>query len=259
MEVKVFLRYPAVKYHWIRDPVVVNSPEEEAALGVARTDSPSVFEPYQGPRPTRTAQQDPTQWVDDWPVLGLTPEHRQAIKIELLRADADFWKSADTPSAHLAAMCQAFDGIAMVVGVAGLLTESLLKKEIPVLVWDSAIAAGWWRRASVTDHRIFPERLGHYWVWRDDGTDWQRQFEVETEIWMGRLATVAAKRAVASDLAPQLDAACESAMISHRDQAARIGIGKSTYFEVKAGRGGKKARRLADEYLRNLRVLQKSD
>ncbi len=28
-------------------------------------------------------------------------------------------------------------------------------------------------------------------------------------------------------------------MISHREQAARIGNGRSTYFEVKAGRGGK--------------------
>jgi hypothetical protein len=39
-------------------------------------------------------------------------------------------------------------------------------------------------------------------------------------------------------------------MISHWEQAARIRIGRSTYFEVKAGRGGKKARRRADRYLR---------
>jgi hypothetical protein len=39
-------------------------------------------------------------------------------------------------------------------------------------------------------------------------------------------------------------------MISHREQAGRIGIGRSAYFEVKAGRGGKRARRRADQYLR---------
>jgi hypothetical protein len=48
-------------------------------------------------------------------------------------------------------------------------------------------------------------------------------------------------------------------MISHQEQGARIGIGRSTYFEVKAGRGGKKARRRAEEYLRNLQITQKPD
>jgi hypothetical protein len=48
-------------------------------------------------------------------------------------------------------------------------------------------------------------------------------------------------------------------MISHQEQGARIGIGRSTYFEVKAGRGGKKARRRAEEYLRSLQMTQKPD
>ena len=41
--------------------------------------------------------------------------------------------------------------------------------------------------------------------------------------------------------------------------AARIGIGRSTYFEVKAGRGGKKARRRTEECLRSLQITQKPD
>lgn len=65
--------------------------------------------------------------------------------------------------------------------------------------------------------------------------------------------------AVAPDLGARLDTASDAEMISHNEQAARIGIGRSTYFEVKAGRGGKKARRLAEKYLRSLRTTPKPD
>jgi hypothetical protein len=68
----------------------------------------------------------------------------------------------------------------MVLFAAGILTENLLRNEIPQLVWDSAIAAGWWRCASETSQNIFPERVGHYWVWRDDRTDWQQLFRDKT-------------------------------------------------------------------------------
>src|ERR1022692_3754287 len=68
---------------------------EEAALGSGWADRPAAFAAYRGPRPARTAQQTPIQWVDDWPVRGVTAGHRQAIKMELLRADAAFWKSPD--------------------------------------------------------------------------------------------------------------------------------------------------------------------
>jgi len=64
---------------------------------------------------------------------------------------------------------------------------------------------------------------------------------------------------VAPNLGPRLDAAADAAMISHQEQADRIGIGRSTYFEVKAGRGGKQARRRAEEYLRSLQTTQKPD
>jgi hypothetical protein len=48
----------------------------------------------------------------------------------------------------------------------------------------------------------------------------------------------------------RLHAACEAALIFDQEQASRIGIGRSTYFEVKAGRGGKRVRRMAEQYLR---------
>jgi len=189
----------------------------------------------------------------------VTADIRQRIKIELLRADAEYWKSPDTPSAPLTTMRQAFDGIALVLFPAGVLTESLLRTAIPELVWDSAIAAGWWRCASETPQRIFPERVGHYWAWRDEVSDWQRFFHDETAVWVVRLPADSAKAGAVPDLGTRLAVASESALISHTAQAARIGIGRSTYFEVKAGRGGKRARRRAEEYARNLQTTQKPD
>ena len=73
------------------------------------------------------------------------------------------------------------------------------------------------------------------------------------------MPAVSAKAAVTPDLGARLDAASDSAMICHKEQAARIGIGRTTYFEVKAGRGGKQARRRAEEYLRSLQIKQKPD
>lgn len=249
--VKAGSEYPRAKYHWIKEIALVQNADEEAALGGGWADTSSAFAAYRGPRQARTAQQNPIRWVDAWQVPGMTSGLRKSIKLELLRADAEFWRSTDTPSAHLLTMRQAFDGIALVLFVGGVLTESLLGNEIPELVWDSAIAAGWWRCASETAQNIFPERVGHYWAWRDEGTDWQRLFHDEAAVWLVRLPAAGAK-AVASDLGARLDAASESEMISHQEQAGKIGIGRSTYFEAKAGRGGKKGRRRAEEYLRSL-------
>lgn len=92
---------------------------------------------------------------------GLSSEHRKKIKAQLLRADSAFERSldADPDSDALVSMRQAFDRIAGVLFDAGILTEDLLRKDIPQLVWDSAIAGGWWRLASETRQDIFPEQL----------------------------------------------------------------------------------------------------
>src|ERR1022692_1831211 len=52
-------------------------------------------------------------------VPAVMSDHRQGIKIELLRADVAFWKSPDTPDAHHTAMRLAFEGVAMVLFAAG--------------------------------------------------------------------------------------------------------------------------------------------
>jgi len=175
-----------VKYHWSGKNRTVKSAEEEAALGGGWASSPAAFAPYQGPR-TTNRDQDPERWVDSWDVLGLSPESKKTIKAHLSRVDSEFWKSPDAPSADATAMKSAFDKIAEVLSRAGLLNQALLDDQIPALVWDSAIAAGWWRLASETPNEVFCERLGHYWVWREEGKDWQGLFRSEVRKWRAHL------------------------------------------------------------------------
>ena len=179
--------YPRWKYHWTKNALVVKNPQEETALGGGWADTPAAFERFKGVRPPRTDQQDPTKWVNEWALPGLSVENQNGIKAVLLRADAAFSKSPDADSADLAAMKQAFDGIAKVLFEAGILTEQVLRSEISLLVWESAIAAGWWRSASEKPLDIFPERIGHYWVWRDESKDWAGFFRAETASWLSNL------------------------------------------------------------------------
>jgi len=179
--------YPAWRRHWTEKEVQVKSPAEDMALGGGWAGVKTAFEPYRGPRPPRTDLQDPVKWVNDWSISELSSIDRNRIKAKLLRADSVFWKSPDAGSAYVEAMKSAFDGIAKVLFEAGILTDRLLHNEIPNLVWDSAIAGGWYRLASETPDRIFPERLGHYYVWRDETKDWKQLFRSETADWLAAL------------------------------------------------------------------------
>jgi hypothetical protein len=179
--------YPKAKYHWTGKTATVKSFDEEVALGGGWADNPAAFDPYKGPRPARTDQQDPLKWVDDWPVAGLSADDRKRIKAQLLKADATFWKSPDYPSGTANAMRMAFDGIAQVLFAVGTLAEAILAINIPTLVWNSAIAGGWWHLASERPQTIFPEKVGHYWIWRDDSRDWQNVFRSEIAEWTAKL------------------------------------------------------------------------
>lgn len=178
---------------------MVKDEAEDLALGGGWADSTAAFEPYRGPRPPRSDLQDPIKWVDDWSVSELSPRDRNLVKAQLHRADSAFWKSPDADSADLAAMKLAFDGIAKVLFEAEILTYQLLHNEIPILVWDSAIAAGWYRFASEDSQRIFPERFGHYFVWRDENRDWQGLFRAEAAHWRAMLIEQSARASERTD------------------------------------------------------------
>ncbi len=167
--------FPKVKYHWTKKEVTVRNAEEELALD-GGWGEPADFAPYRSPRVAPVDQQQVTKWVEGWSIAGLTEEHRRRIKAQLLRADSAFWSAPEKESADLSAMKLAFDGVAKTLFDAGILTRKNLQQEIPILIWDAATAGGWYRFASETPKRIFAERIGHYFVWRDDTKDWNALF-----------------------------------------------------------------------------------
>ncbi len=186
-ETYIHQAYPSWRYGWNNKTIIVNNAEEDAALEVGWVKTPAAFEPYLGSRPRKRSDQDETKWVDHWAIHGLSQDHRKKIKAKLMRVDAEFWRSPDAAGAELDFMRRAFAGIAEVLSAAGLLTEELVRHRIQELVWDSAIAGGWYRFAAETQDNIFPERQGHYWVWRDDGIDWKGLFHSETKEWLAWL------------------------------------------------------------------------
>lgn len=183
----IYQAYPTCRYHWTKPDQLVNNAEEEAALGGGWANTPAAFDPYRDLARARPQQPDPIKWLDAWSVPSLSPDHRKRIKAQLFEADAAFWKSPDDQSASVNTMRLAFDGIAKVLLDEGILTEQLLENDIPVLVWESAIAGGWYTFASETPKSIFPERIGHYWVWRDENHDSKRLFRSETSSFLASL------------------------------------------------------------------------
>jgi hypothetical protein len=80
-------------------------------------------------------------------------------------------------------MRAAFAGIAKVMSEAGVLTEDCLRNEIPLLVWNAAVSAGWYRFASETPQAIFPTQRGHYWLWLDKTQNWDDIFYSQVAPW----------------------------------------------------------------------------
>src|SRR5450759_505785 len=193
-----FQPFPSCRYHYNGETTVVKNPEEDAALGGGWARNPTAFDPYTGPR-RLGPQHDPVKWADQWPVDGLSEGDRRTIKARLKRSHSAFWRLPDDPNADIKAMRLAFDGVAQVLFAAGLLTEQLLANDIPRVVWDAAIAGGWWRLASETRQDMFPDQLGHYWVWRDDSRDWNLLFTAEASEWQAALLDVGAEETVHSD------------------------------------------------------------
>lgn len=185
----IYQPYPKCKYHWSEKKAIVQNAEEDAALGGGWAESPAAFVPYRGPRSVRSEERNLCRWVDEWSVPGLASEHRKKIRAHLLRADGAFDRlpDADPESAARECMRQAFCGIAQVLYDAEILTTDMLRTDIPQLVWDSAIAGGWWRRCSEAREDIFPEQCGHYWIWRDDSRESKELFRAEARDWEAKL------------------------------------------------------------------------
>jgi hypothetical protein len=179
--------YPRWKYQWSRVGKIVNSLEEEVALGGGWADTPGEFEPFREPVKPGSKPPNPAKWVAGWLPGVLSAEHPKKIEACVWTAHSVFWREANYPASTAESMRTAFNGIAGVLFDAGILTESRLTEDIPALVWDSAIAAGWWHHASELPQSIFPEKVGHYWVWWDESRDWPNLFRSEIAGWRAKL------------------------------------------------------------------------
>ena len=259
--------FPKFMYHWNKPDQLVTNAEEEAKLGGGWADTPAAFTPYRVPARARPQQPDPLKWIADWTVPGLSANHREKLKAQLLKADATFWKAPDGPSAAVDSMRLAFSGIAKVLLEGEILTEQLLESDIPRLVWDAAIAGGWWHLASEEPKDIFPERLGHYWVWREESEVEPALFRAETSHWMAELLDASsqsagprapgstgvrgsksdhddvqgdsARRGRSSRKSPEqllIEYKVRNRIRTHDLVAEDLGLDRSVYFKLKGGR-----------------------
>jgi hypothetical protein len=242
-EVELRREYPKWKYHRNKAGAVVDNPEEEAALGPGWADAPGAFS--EEAAIVTSERSNPLEWVDHWQVPGLLAQQREKIKAQLLKAAAVFSReSPENHACHDAPMKQAFNGIAEVLFGAGILTAKLLENEIRELVWDSAIAGGWWHPASDERTDGFPERVGHYWLWADHIKDCAGLFRAETFEWRSRLLETPARAqshraALPSHKTPaQLLTEYKVAkkIRTHELVAESLGLDRSVYFDLKAGR-----------------------
>jgi len=134
---------------------------------------------------------DPTRYVDEWPLPGLSAVHRTKIKADLLKAHAAFLRSNrfDVYS-YVAPMQQAFNGIASVLFDANLLTEEILNNQVRLFVIESANAGKWLYFASTSDAgriEIFPGYLGDKDVWGRFNKTLYMLFKAEIAEWTSKL------------------------------------------------------------------------
>jgi hypothetical protein len=134
---------------------------------------------------------------------------KNKMKAPLRRADATFWNAPEFEGADRIAMKAAFFGVAKVLFEIGFLTTDILQKELPILVWEAAIAAGWYRFAAETPSTIFPEKIGRYHVWRDPDGDWSNLFRVEIQEWSAQLVENPVGDTLHSSNAPAASATSE--------------------------------------------------
>lgn len=87
---------------------------------------------------------DPTDWVDEWPIPGLSDSDRKRIKAVLLKAHAAYLRSgAPEGGGFIEPMEESFDGIARVLFDANLLSDAFLGGPLRVLIIEFALRAKW--------------------------------------------------------------------------------------------------------------------
>jgi hypothetical protein len=192
---------------------------------------------------------DPTKWVDDWPLPGLRDSDRTKIKSQLLKAHAvavELYRK-DVFKAAPAAMNMAFTGVAKILHESRLLTPEILDTQLPLFIIDAARAGRWmfldrWRdredRGESLEVRteIIPGYFGPPDLWSSYRNPeahglWERSiFEAETAHWKSELLDVEIASA-----SPELRTVVNSIEVERR---------KKLLDEYKAATGGTSSRKI---------------
>jgi hypothetical protein len=133
---------------------------------------------------------DPTKWVDEWPLPDLSPTDRTKIKSQLWKAHAVYHRlNRDDPYGFISPMEQVFGGIASILFDSNLLTVEILRNQLRLFVIESASAGGWIYFAVFPDQErteIFPGYLGNAINWeRFEGM--YSLFEGSIADWLSKL------------------------------------------------------------------------
>jgi hypothetical protein len=130
-----------------------------------------------------------------------------------------------------------------------LVTSIETHKAVGVILVEFARAA-WWEYSELPDDVVPPK--GHEWR-----TQFDRAMERVNHWNIEGLRRLDATKShgpplsanSSETISDHLDKAALLENVSHEEQAARIGISRTTYFEVKGGRGGKKSKTKTHRYL----------
>ena len=204
--------YPKMKYHWRKDPVTVKDEKEDRGLERGWANNPSAFawDNFKD-RSWTQLESDPLRWSDGWLGSDLNSHVRNLIRAQLLKAHSAFLALSPAegvlpsvglnfsgtfgappaiPTAYQEAMKRAFGGVAHVLHTERILKTNHLNIEIPVLLSDTAVSAGWWPwPTSEARTDIYTEQFGHYWFWGgwNQAQVLERIFQAATTEWLGTL------------------------------------------------------------------------
>ena len=143
-------------------------------------------------------ESDPTNWIDEWPIEGLSVADRKRIKAVLLSAHATYLRTDFRENAwqFIEPMEQAFSGIAEVLFNADLLNDSFLAGQLRFLIVEWAVRSGW---VMVPKNETLVEAFSGYWghasAWLDFNSRFHMVFGAEVAEWRAKLLEREVERA----------------------------------------------------------------
>ncbi|WP_158820016.1 hypothetical protein [Granulicella sp. S156] len=100
---------------------------------------------------------DPTIWVDEWPLAELSSVDRLRIKSQIYKGHAIAVRHTrkNARVVLIEAMSKTFDGVARVLFDSGLLTKELLEGPVRLLILEAAMEGKWFDRYSYEPTELY--------------------------------------------------------------------------------------------------------